>query len=1570
MPAEGNLGRLFFTLGLDDKEFEDRLKALEKKINAALSGGSGSGSKPTKTLSDFQKLGNAAKEAADAARSLAAVKGIDNPETKTAVENAKRLAKEYANVKNVIKDTTKEEEMAAKAKEKIAKSQKNMGLSLLFTNGQLKSSVRLSSSLTNQMGTLFSVYAAERFLKTLVEIRGEFELQQVALRAILRDAAGADKIFAQLQGLAVKSPFTFKDLVSYTKQLSAFSVPINELYDTTKNLADISSGLGVDMSRIIIAYGQVKSAAVLRGQELRQFTEAGIPLVDELAKKFSELNGELVTAGDVFDLISKRQVPFEMIKEVFEDMTSAGGMFYKMQEKQAETLKGKLSNLTDAFQLAMNEIGKSQDTLLKGGVDFAMLMAKNFEKVVKVLMTIILTLGVYKAAQGVAFGVDMVKGIIEKVQAFNKLRKEVEVLTAAQKALNIAEAANVTLAIVQALAIAIGALVVGIQLFVKDARTAADITDQLTRSTTSLADSGKEVETLVSQYKDLTSKIQSGKLESNAYTEAVRKRKVVMGELAKINRSAIEDETKYGEILSINTEKIEQYSEAQKKSAINRMDVILEDSESKLSVMQQNLAILEKAINARQKLGYMVNVSGQNVSSPLHTAHGFSKRDLEQDQIVLEEGTKASKEYVSEMTKAFYELQKKIQEMNPAYQEALNTRSRLIEDMAKKSNEGMAIHFNSMDYYLNKAINWTNKWNKNAARIAPMTPAQLAQSFSVVPPSDWRTQYNTKAAGKFNNIKEGDYKIKDDETLLDYQKRVTGLYEEQVDAYDALVKFKKKNKDITTDDLKSQQAIVAEYKTLMNLSGASNKNELKDLEERKRLQQDIWKTQLNNITDAYEAYSKLRKGGLSETDALLTLSKSPQFKGLSIPKDNKEFIDALNVLLSKTSGDVSSDIKKKISDAIVKGVADGVDEAEKKFKEFKDLFDFYEQLVEVTGNKDISKQLAFGSKYTEEYFNKAQSENALKNRQDFVLKIQKAIAETADTETKITKLKQEQEEIEKRINEEFGKGSEAAVAGIAATQKQTQLAISELLDEAFQLSPFYQKVFQDISDLSVRGIQSLSDELDKIMAKKAYDKDKKQYSYTDEAGKTWTFKDAQLRQLIKRSSEFKSKMKDFDPFKYLFHPDGETFEDKAKSVQDSLQGIMELSSSLIGIVKNLSDSLGLELDPEIEAATASMEGLLSSGMGVARIMAGDVVGGSVQLMQGVAQLIDAAVKLDDLSINKEIESINKTLDNLAYSLERLNDERERAAGLEIYNTDKERVKNLQDQINATNALIKQEEERKNKRLEESKTWKTAAYTGFGGVIALGISYLLKKSADKSSKAMDDLVREAQEKADELKAIFEDAVASAVGTSGDYATQLGDAIIDAFLAGENAAQAWGNTVDEIINNVTRKLMIDQYLTPAIDAIFKKYQPMWETSGAFDPTKFISTLPAFRGDLSAASKNINLFFDALGKVGGLTSGENVNGMTKSLQGLTEDTGNLVVSYMNQVRADVAAKRRMMEKMITAMEGDGINVFDNKANIQLIALNEKMEESNRNTTTIKELLNSVIGAKGSTGKVVRIG
>lgn len=241
-----------------------------------------------------------------------------------------------------------------------------------------------AGQLSRQLALLFSVSQIEGYISKLAKVRGEFELQQRSLQAILQNKSQADQIFNKTVQLAVKSPFQIKELVTFTKQLAAYRIESDKLYDTTKRLADVSAGLGVDMGRLILAYGQVKAAAYLRGTEVRQFTEAGINMYGELQKLFKTRDQADYTTAQIVDMISKRKVTFEDVEQVFENLTSKEGIFYNMQEIQAETLQGKISNLKDSIDVMLNSIGKANEDTLKGAIDTVKVLIDNWETVVNI----------------------------------------------------------------------------------------------------------------------------------------------------------------------------------------------------------------------------------------------------------------------------------------------------------------------------------------------------------------------------------------------------------------------------------------------------------------------------------------------------------------------------------------------------------------------------------------------------------------------------------------------------------------------------------------------------------------------------------------------------------------------------------------------------------------------------------------------------------------------------------------------------------------------------------------------------------------------------------------------------------------------------------------------------------------------------------------------------------------------------------------------------------------------------------------------------------------------------------
>jgi hypothetical protein len=277
--------------------------------------------------------------------------------------------------------------------------------------GLLRTSAKDASDAVANLGRFMNIaFVAQRiwsFTNSVVKLTGEFEQMQVALKTIVGSIEASNKLWEQTVELASKSPFKATELIKYTRQLAAYRIETNKLHDTTKMLADVSAGLGVDMSRLILAYGQVRAAEYLRGTELRQFTEAGVPMLEELAKHFTELNGKATTTAEVFEMISKRQVAFADVSAVLENMTSEGGPFYKMQEQLANTIKGNIATLKNEVDLMMHEIGQSTSGVINAFLKTLKFLVKNWEYVSIILTTV---LGLYLGYQAASLKVAISSG--------------------------------------------------------------------------------------------------------------------------------------------------------------------------------------------------------------------------------------------------------------------------------------------------------------------------------------------------------------------------------------------------------------------------------------------------------------------------------------------------------------------------------------------------------------------------------------------------------------------------------------------------------------------------------------------------------------------------------------------------------------------------------------------------------------------------------------------------------------------------------------------------------------------------------------------------------------------------------------------------------------------------------------------------------------------------------------------------------------------------------------------------------------------------------------------------------
>lgn len=287
-----------------------------------------------------------------AGRVLQDQRAINAAQEKTNREKEKSIELERAHQQEVARTAAKVRGDLAKAFEQA----KNHSLGMNSTLQDLK-------SLFMQGGI---VYGAQQFLMSVIQTGGELEKQHIALQSILGDMQNANTMFGQVKELALNSPFTFSELNKDVKQLAAYGVEYDELYDTTKRLADMASGLGVSFERIALAFGQVRSRGWLDGKELRQISYAGIPLLQKLSEYYSKREGRKVSTSEIKTRISGRGVDFEDVKNVFWEMTDAGGQFYNMQQVLSETLLGRYNKLKDAWEIMLSDFASGNNVVGKG----------------------------------------------------------------------------------------------------------------------------------------------------------------------------------------------------------------------------------------------------------------------------------------------------------------------------------------------------------------------------------------------------------------------------------------------------------------------------------------------------------------------------------------------------------------------------------------------------------------------------------------------------------------------------------------------------------------------------------------------------------------------------------------------------------------------------------------------------------------------------------------------------------------------------------------------------------------------------------------------------------------------------------------------------------------------------------------------------------------------------------------------------------------------------------------------------------------------------------------------------
>ena len=464
-----------------------------------------------------------------------------------------------------------------------------------------------------------------QFLTNIREVTAQFELQRISLGAIIQDQQKANQIFAEIKSFALTSPLKILDLTKYTKQVAAYGFETEKLFDTTKMLADISVGLGTDMSRASLFLGQVFATGHLRAAELRQATELGIPLVDKLAKKLEELNGRFYSAADVMDLISKRAISFELVEQVFKDMTSAGGEFYNMQVKQSQTLFGMWSKLGDAAAIMYDQIGNTSS--INAGMKLAIRsiesMMRNWKTTARVLDSVAVAMTVYivglknaavaskaltsaVALENLAHQQQIIRTpkVVAGIIGINNAKKISTLLTNLHTRAVLSEAAatnvltkgfwKLTAAMLAnpwvAAASAIALVGVALFHFIGNTETAAERAEKLNNSVASLKNLEDTTKPLIDTYNELINKTERTAEEQKKLSE-------VTHELAKQYPGAITAIGNFGAEVELAADKLNQLYQVEKQARMENTRHELQETEKQIASTEAKIAQLQKYLS-------------------------------------------------------------------------------------------------------------------------------------------------------------------------------------------------------------------------------------------------------------------------------------------------------------------------------------------------------------------------------------------------------------------------------------------------------------------------------------------------------------------------------------------------------------------------------------------------------------------------------------------------------------------------------------------------------------------------------------------------------------------------------------------------------------------------------------------------------------------------------------------------------------------------------------------------------------------------------------------------------------
>ena len=1495
-------------LKTDVKEIEDKVEALLKnktyKVKLELD------SESIKKLSDtFRGQGVSTSE-------LRAMRGVSQIMRADAYANSQKALEQLRN-----------------ARMQAAKASDTHNAAMKRANSTMSSQSRIAGELKNQIANVYSIYTVERFVRGLYTIGGEFQKQRIALTSILGDSMKAETIFNRIKDLAVVSPFQFKELASYTKQLSAYSIPYEELYDTTKRLADISAGVGVDMGRIILAYGQVRSAAFLRGQELRQFTEAGIPLVDELAKKFTELTRKATSAGEVFDKISRKEVSFGMVKDVLWDLTNEGGKFYNMQEALAESLAGKWSNLQDAWDVMMADIAESNSGVLSDSLELLTDLMNHWKAVANILGMLTIVYGSYKTA----------------VILTNVATKGLLVV---QTALNAAMKKNPIIWIITLIGSVVGALV----MFREEVKTTEEVITDLNKTIADTNDKmqgNKAVDSLIDRYEPLSKK-------ANKSAEESRELGHITKNLANTFKDAVTQTDKYGVAISLSVEKMRKLSQEQKdlykKQFIGTM---------------ANAQIQRQSIDSeRERLAGIIREGG-------YRRFDENGRELSFAKYKPEDITKARNRLL-ELEKQSMDLANIIDTAKQSYHSMSQINiSKPLTDWEKEANKLAG----DMDALKPKEGDSYEKYMEmlsvNISDLEKKTKAFASGN-----------KYSEKQLASYNKELEATRKIYKalgglEKSSGNEKDPIAEQWKDRADLISKALSLYDKWKKIEGEEAASQRVKgVSEFAPIFDKNGVNL--DLSDPSKAYQYIQDQLDKSKGKQMELYLSlgvkkeninYDNVKKGvddALKEIERYISQAgeKWDLYKKLFEATGNKSL--SMNIAFggSVSFNSFVEDLQNQLSEALKKNGSNL-------------------SLSDILGMDEEAVKSKFGDNEILKLYQTIKEESKKLKAENFDNLLQ-MINDYKDYSAKIEEIERKRQKAISELENNRGSiGNEMADNLIKEVNKRAEKEKSSVLFDQFKESSDWVRIFDDLDRVSTATLDDMISKVEEFAKKQGLSiEDTKELvealrklrgelternPFKALVDSFNTIKDARNKLNSLRSSGAPKEQIDAaeNELKAAYSDQSAAIQgvigkfDALANAADFLGGVFEN----LGVGSGLSDIAGI-MGGGLQGASQGM-GIATSLFGKSAGPWGAAAGAALSLISGIAQIHDKSLERSIQRSKQRVKEMQSAYDQLGNSIEKslggdesiqraislyeqLEEQAKRAGSslTESYRMQFEALKDgginyveeLRKRINKdlsspframthrfdiqvnTEALQALEKVGAGKELDNSTLKQyQAQYIGLVAQRA-EIEGQLRDEEDKKksdSSKIQDYKDQLAELNEQIAYFVEDLTKELYGIDfQDWAGQISNALVEAFANGEDAAKAFDNVVNNIMKSVANNILKNMVIQP----MFEKLQDK-----LFGENGLFKEFTDIQDNGVIAAEAIKNFFDNEGKAmieasqsfleafdkatgGAITStgDSSSSGMSKSGIQASEETMNLTNSYLNGIRLDVSVKRALLEKI----------------------------------------------------------